>query len=218
MALGARRSCARCLEGVAQRGADLVEAAEADTGLTISTLRIDGGMTANPTFVQAVANAAGKPVEVSPITEATTLGAGYLAGLADGTWSSFDRNRRYWSPRQSVEPNGPQRRDEWAAAIQRSIALDTRPFSSGLLELICITGARTKLSGEHFERTFVFVDTVEAMTSSGRDPVVHPTAEDVALLSFAQQVELTMRDLYDVAVAGGVFADPDTAADRHHAA
>ena len=41
------------LEGVAQRGADLVEAAEADTGLALDRLRVDGGMTGNPTFVQA---------------------------------------------------------------------------------------------------------------------------------------------------------------------
>jgi glycerol kinase len=77
-------------------------------------------MSANPTFVQAVANAAGKPVEVSPIAEATTLGAGYLAGLADGTWSNLDEIADYWSPRLSVEPNGPQQREQWAEAIHRS--------------------------------------------------------------------------------------------------
>ena len=49
------------LEGVAQRGADLVDAAEADTGLTIPSLRVDGGMTDNPTFVQALANAIAAP-------------------------------------------------------------------------------------------------------------------------------------------------------------
>src|SRR2546423_11867371 len=42
------------LEGVAQRGADLVEAAEADGGIALPTLRVDGGMSANPTFVQAL--------------------------------------------------------------------------------------------------------------------------------------------------------------------
>ena len=109
------------LEGIAQRGADLVAAAEADSGLKIPTLRIDGGMSDNPTFVQAVANAAGKAVEVSPIAEATTLGAGYLAGLADGTWSDLDQIANSWSPRVSVEPNGPQTRAAWAEAIQRSL-------------------------------------------------------------------------------------------------
>ena len=70
------------LEGVAHRGADLLEAAEADTAMTIETLRVDGGMSANPTFVAALADAVGRPVEISPVTEATTLGAAYLAGMA----------------------------------------------------------------------------------------------------------------------------------------
>ena len=108
------------LEGIAQRGADLVDAAEAETGLGIPSLRIDGGMSENPTFVQALANAAGKPVEVSPIAEATTLGAGYLAGLADGTWSGLAEIADTWSPRVSVAPNGPQTREQWAQAVRRS--------------------------------------------------------------------------------------------------
>ena len=60
------------LEGVAHRGADLVAAAEADTGLTIERLRVDGGMSTNPTFTSALATATGRPVEVSPVVEATT--------------------------------------------------------------------------------------------------------------------------------------------------
>src|SRR5579875_562252 len=72
------------LEGVAQRGADLLEAAEVDAGLTVPALRVDGGMSANPVFVQALADACRRPVELSPQLEATTLGAGYLAGLAVG--------------------------------------------------------------------------------------------------------------------------------------
>src|SRR6185437_2708811 len=69
------------LEGVAHRGADLVEAAEADSGFPIASLRVDGGMTDNGVFVRALADAIGRPVEISPVLEATTLGAGLLAGL-----------------------------------------------------------------------------------------------------------------------------------------
>ena len=87
------------LEGVAHRGADLVEAAETDAGRRIPTLRVDGGMSANPTFVQAVADATQRPVEVAPVTEATTLGAAFLAGLAVGTWSGFDDIAAAWRPR-----------------------------------------------------------------------------------------------------------------------
>ena len=108
------------LEGVAQRGADLVEAAETDTGLDIPTLRVDGGMSENPTFIQALANACGKAVEVSPVTEATTLGAGYLAGLAVGTWTDVDEVADSWTPATVVEPTGSFDRDRWRQAIERS--------------------------------------------------------------------------------------------------
>ncbi|MEO6124581.1 MAG: FGGY family carbohydrate kinase [Ilumatobacteraceae bacterium] len=108
------------LEGVAQRGADLVEAAQVDAGLSIPTLRVDGGMSENPTFIQALANATAKVIEVSPVTEATTLGAGYLAGLAVGTWSGLDEVADSWTPATVVEPNGSFDRDRWRQAVTRS--------------------------------------------------------------------------------------------------
>ena len=48
------------LEGIAHRGADLLEAAEADFGDSIGAIRVDGGMSQNPTFIQALANATGR--------------------------------------------------------------------------------------------------------------------------------------------------------------
>jgi glycerol kinase len=108
------------LEGVAQRGADLVEAAEADTGLTIETLRIDGGMSQNPTFVQALADAARRPVEVSPVVEATTRGAGFLAGLATGRFDSVDDAEKAWSPATTVDPGEPFDRERWQEAVRRA--------------------------------------------------------------------------------------------------
>jgi glycerol kinase len=108
------------LEGVAHRGADLVEATEADTGLTIPRLRVDGGMSANPTFVQAVADATQRPVEVSPEREATTLGAGFLAGLAVGTWPDWDELAATWRPTAVVEPSRDLDRDRWRQAVERA--------------------------------------------------------------------------------------------------
>ncbi len=108
------------LEGVAHRGADLLEAAELDTGIDVPTLRIDGGMSQNPTFVQALANASGRTVEVSRHTEATTMGAAYLAGLAVGVWGSFDDIADAWSPRAVVEPTGRLDRSQWKEAVGRS--------------------------------------------------------------------------------------------------
>jgi glycerol kinase len=93
------------LEGVAQRGRDLVDAAEADAGVTIDSIRIDGGMSANDVFVDAFANAVGRPVELSPVIEATTLGAGYLAGIACGHWANEREVSEAFSPRAIVEPS-----------------------------------------------------------------------------------------------------------------
>jgi len=128
--IGATRGTTRAhvvravLEGVAHRGADLVDAAEAETGQVIDALRIDGGMSENPTFVQALANSTGKNIEVAPYTECTTLGAGYLAGLAVGLWSGPDAVEGSWRPSRTVEPTGTAdrapTRARWTEAVERS--------------------------------------------------------------------------------------------------
>ncbi|MDA8276488.1 MAG: FGGY-family carbohydrate kinase [Actinomycetota bacterium] len=113
------------LEGVAHRGADLREAAMADTGLPVDTLRVDGGMAANRVFVEALADAAGVPVEVAPVVEATTLGAGFLAGIAVGTWADEAETAALWAPAATVEPQlgettRLERRARWLAARARA--------------------------------------------------------------------------------------------------
>jgi glycerol kinase len=108
------------LEGVAHRGADLVEAAESDGGHAIATLRVDGGMSANATFLQALADATQRRVEVSPVTEATTLGAAFLAGMAVGIWAGEDDVAATWSPRVIVEPKEKPDRERWFAARDRA--------------------------------------------------------------------------------------------------
>lgn len=110
------------LEGVANRGADLLEAAEGDSGLTVDRLRVDGGMSVNATFVQALADACQRPVEVAPLVESTTLGAAYLAGMAVGTWGGWDDVTAAWSPRQVVEPGASLDRDRWRDAVGRAKA------------------------------------------------------------------------------------------------
>ena len=110
------------LEGVAHRGADLVDAAQADTGNTIQTLRVDGGMSRNPTFVQALADASQRVVEIAPVADATTMGAGYLAGLAAGVWTTIDDIAAQWRPAARVEPGTPLDRARWADAVDRAAA------------------------------------------------------------------------------------------------
>jgi glycerol kinase len=110
------------LEGVAHRGVDLLEAVEADGNVAIASLRVDGGMTANPVFLEALADAAQRPVEVSPVVEATALGAAFLAGLAVGTWADEDEVAATWSPARVVEPRTRTgaARERWREACQRA--------------------------------------------------------------------------------------------------
>ncbi len=110
------------LEGVAHRGTDLLDAAEKDSGLPIAELRIDGGMSRNATFVQALADASGRPVRVSPMTEATTLGAGFLAGVVAGQWSHLSEAASALSGASVVEPLGEPglSRQQWSQAISRA--------------------------------------------------------------------------------------------------
>lgn len=117
------------LEGVAHRGADLLEAAEADSGRTVASLRIDGGMAANPVFTRALAEACGRPIELAPVLEATTLGAAYLAGMAVGTWADEDEVAAAWTPRAVLEPeSGDDRR-----TARRTRWLDARGRAEGTI-------------------------------------------------------------------------------------
>ena len=111
------------LEGVAHRGADLVEATEADTGVDIDVLRIDGGMSRNPVFVQALADATQRPVEVSVQREATALGAGLLAGVAAGTWADVSATAEIVETlghEAVVQPGGELDRARFAEARDRA--------------------------------------------------------------------------------------------------
>jgi glycerol kinase len=72
------------LEGVAQRGADLVEAAEREAGSALAQIRVDGGMSTNNFFVQRLADFSGRSIAVSSEREATTRGAGLMALVGAG--------------------------------------------------------------------------------------------------------------------------------------
>jgi glycerol kinase len=109
------------LEGIAHRGADLLEASEADTGLHVDRLRVDGGMSRNSVFTQALADATGRPVDICRDTEATTLGAAFLAGVAAGVWSSLEQATSLVRPLRSVEPAASSStRAQWHEAVRRA--------------------------------------------------------------------------------------------------
>ena len=108
------------LEGIAHRGADLLEAVIADTKLSVKSLRIDGGMSQNQTLTQSLANATGLNIEISSVAEATTLGAAFLAGVAVGIWSSIGQATSMAKPAKIVIPTRKLDRAQWHEAIDRS--------------------------------------------------------------------------------------------------
>ncbi|MCA1692060.1 MAG: glycerol kinase [Actinobacteria bacterium] len=108
------------LEGIAHRAVDLVEVAESDGDVGIHELRVDGGMTANSVFLQALADASQRPVEVSRVREATTLGAAFLAGLAVGVWADLDEWSAMWKPDRVITPARRLDRNRWLDARSRA--------------------------------------------------------------------------------------------------
>lgn len=120
------------LEGIAQRGRDLVESAEVD-GLALDGLRVDGGMSANASFLQLLADVTGRHVEVAPVLEATTRGAGLLACLGRGLLADVGDLKGTWHPSKVVDPLLDAARREEARASwlhAKSQALRTIPSLS----------------------------------------------------------------------------------------
>ena len=77
-------------------------------------------MSDNPTFVQALADATGRPVEVSPARDATTRGAGLVALVGLGGFGAIDALADTWNPRVRVEPQRVLDRDRWREACARA--------------------------------------------------------------------------------------------------
>jgi glycerol kinase len=115
------------LEGVAFQVADLVEAAAADGGERLHSLRVDGGMARNNWFLQCQADVLGLPVQPSAQSEATALGAAYLAGLRAGVWPGLDALRKLTGEMRRFEPRWSEedrrrRLSRWRRAVQAVIA------------------------------------------------------------------------------------------------
>jgi glycerol kinase len=77
---------------------------EADSGLKLSSLKVDGGASANNYLVQTQADIGGAPVLRPRCVETTALGAAYLAGLAVGYWKDLDEVRTNWEVDRKFTP------------------------------------------------------------------------------------------------------------------
>lgn len=84
------------LESLAYQTKDVLDAMEADSGIALKKLRVDGGAVANHFLMQFQSDLLGVPVERPEVSETTALGAAYLAGLAVGFWESKDEIANRW--------------------------------------------------------------------------------------------------------------------------
>jgi glycerol kinase len=110
------------LESIAYQTMDLLKAMEADSGIAIKELRVDGGATANNLLMQFQSDLLQTTVIRPTTTETTALGAAYLAGLAVGYWSNVEEIQALWQKERVFTPQMPAvQRNELAAGWSKAV-------------------------------------------------------------------------------------------------
>ena len=114
------------LEATAFQTREVLDAMRADSGVDLSSLRVDGGMVVNDLLMQFQADVLGVPVVRPVVEETTALGAAYAAGLAEGYWDGLGDLRANWQEGGRWEPMLPEgERDallaRWSEAVARTL-------------------------------------------------------------------------------------------------
>ena len=114
------------LESLAYQTKDVLDAMEADSGISLKTLRVDGGAVRNDFLMQFQSDLLNVPVERPLINETTALGAAYLAGLAVGFWKDRSEIAAHWQLDRPFEPVMEQTQREdlyagWQKAVQAAM-------------------------------------------------------------------------------------------------
>jgi glycerol kinase len=114
------------LDSMAYQTKDVLGAMEADSGIRLSALKVDGGAVANNLLMQFQADILGVPVERPRVIETTALGAAYLAGLSVGFWQSREELAQRWQLDRRFEPRMDEAGREklcgnWKRAVKRSM-------------------------------------------------------------------------------------------------
>jgi glycerol kinase len=114
------------LEATAFQSREVLDAVNADSGVDLAELKVDGGMTANDALMQFQADILGVPVVRPVVAETTALGAAYAAGLAVGFWDNLDDLRANWQEDKRWEPNMDDSERErelrlWKKAVIKSM-------------------------------------------------------------------------------------------------
>ena len=115
------------LESIAYQVSDVLSAMRADSGITLSSLKVDGGASANNVLMQMQADILQCEVNRPVCVETTALGAAYLAGLAVGYWKSIDEIQNKWATERTFAPAISPEESEaklkgWQKAVKRSYA------------------------------------------------------------------------------------------------
>lgn len=115
------------VESIAFQSMDLLKAMEADSGIPIRELRVDGGATINNELMQFQSDILNTNVIRPGVTETTALGAAYLAGLAIGFWKDMDQLQQYWRKEKVFTPAMDDQhraglRSQWNKAIKAAQA------------------------------------------------------------------------------------------------
>jgi len=113
------------LEATAFQTWEVLEAMEKDAGISITSLRVDGGMVVNQLLMQFQSDILGEEVICPKIIETTALGAAYAAGLAVGYWENLDDLRKNWAIANTWKPNmsidtRTTMRKQWKKAVTKS--------------------------------------------------------------------------------------------------
>ncbi|MDY0258524.1 MAG: glycerol kinase GlpK [Desulfovibrio sp.] len=113
------------IEAIALQTLDIIDAMKKDTGISLTTLRVDGGASRNNMLMQFQADLTGVVVERPTITETTALGAAYLAGLAVEFWESEEALAHKWKLDRRFTPTMAQDKKEkmlhqWHRAVARA--------------------------------------------------------------------------------------------------
>ena len=117
------------LDAIAFQVRDVVDAMTAEAGLSVPSLQVDGGASANDLLCQLQADQLGVPVQRPKVLETTALGVAFLAGLGTGVWSSRDELVDTWQLDRRFEPTAGVREDgtyaRWSRAVERSLGWAT---------------------------------------------------------------------------------------------
>ena len=109
------------LESIAYQTFDVVKAMEADSGVEIKELRVDGGATANTLLMQIQSDILKTNIIKSENSEITALGAAYLAGLGCGIWKDIEEVNKKWKSKESFQPDSSTPTDEMIKGWERAV-------------------------------------------------------------------------------------------------